>query len=133
MKTTDAFLIGIELGKFRKTIDEWEESKHKRAPNGQFSSTGGSAGNKLEEEGPSRKMSPLEAFKENARQFNEALQEGKKRGAHIVEFKGITGQTVKRYWTGARYEDRPSSLYEKSNTKYKMGGGTYKAEFRMPE
>ena len=81
--------------------------------------------------GGSQKLSPLQAFKENARQFNEALQEGRKRNAQIVEYKRIDGKTERRYWNGARYEDRPSQMYQNTGGKYKTEG-TYKAEFKMP-
>ncbi|WP_276691509.1 hypothetical protein [Acidaminococcus massiliensis] len=37
MKTKDALAIGIKLGRLQQTLDAWEESKHPRANNGQFS------------------------------------------------------------------------------------------------
>lgn len=43
MRTVDALRIGMELGKISRTLDAWEESKHKRADNGQFTSGGGSS------------------------------------------------------------------------------------------
>lgn len=73
------------------------------------------------------KVSPLTAFKENARQFNSALRDARRAKASIVEFKDVTGQTSKRYWNGATYTDRKSSLYEK---EFK---GTYKAKFKQPK
>lgn len=69
-------------------------------------------------------ISALQAFKENARQFNEALQQGKIRKASVVEFEDITGNETKRYWNGATYVDRKSALYEKDMH------GTYKARFK---
>lgn len=44
MKTADALKIGMALGRISKTLDAWEESKHPRADNGQFSSGGGGGG-----------------------------------------------------------------------------------------
>ena len=48
MKTKDALMIGFQLGRIQRTLDEWDESKHKRDENGQFSSTGGGGGSKSE-------------------------------------------------------------------------------------
>ena len=73
-------------------------------------------------------MSQLEAFKENARQFNEALEEARKRNAAVVEFTDITGKTFKRYWDGARYSDVKPSGALRSGTS-----GTYKASFTVPK
>lgn len=42
MKTRDALAIGIKLGRLQRTMDAWEESKHPRANNGQFSHSAGS-------------------------------------------------------------------------------------------
>lgn len=72
-------------------------------------------------------VSPLTAFKENAKQFNNALQEGRKRKASIVEFTDITGKVTKQYWNGATYTERSRSLYEK---EFK---GTHKASFKKPK
>ena len=45
MKTKDALAIGIKLGRLQRTVDAWEENKHPRAKNGQFShSAGGGSG-----------------------------------------------------------------------------------------
>lgn len=44
MRTEDALKIGMALGRISKTLDAWEESKHPRADNGQFSSGGGGGG-----------------------------------------------------------------------------------------
>jgi hypothetical protein len=44
MKTRDALAIGHALGRIERTLDAWEESKHKRAANGQFTSGGGGGG-----------------------------------------------------------------------------------------
>lgn len=41
MKTKDALAIGIKLGRLQWTLDAWEESKHPRADNGQFSHSAG--------------------------------------------------------------------------------------------
>ncbi len=68
--------------------------------------------------------SSLEAFRSNARQFNEALQKAKQQRASIVEYTDITGQTFKRYWNGASFVDRESALYEKERK------GLYKAKYR---
>lgn len=45
MRTADALKIGMALGRISKALDAWEESKHPRADNGQFSS-GGESSNK---------------------------------------------------------------------------------------
>ena len=44
MRTTDALIIGMELGRIRGALDAWEESKHPRADNGQFTSGAGGGG-----------------------------------------------------------------------------------------
>lgn len=44
MRVQDALMIGRALGRIEKTLDAWEESKHPRADNGQFSSSGGGGG-----------------------------------------------------------------------------------------
>ena len=41
MRTRDALAIGIRLGRLQRTLDAWEESKHPRANNGQFSHSAG--------------------------------------------------------------------------------------------
>ena len=76
-----------------------------------------------------RQHSALEMLRENARQLNEALAEGKRRGAAIVEFTDSMGKVYKQYWNGARYEDKPSSMQEQygGNTKFK---GTFKETFK---
>ena len=71
-------------------------------------------------------VSPLTAFRENSKQFNNALKEGRTRKASIVEFTDITGKVSKRYWNGATYTDRSNSLFEK---EFK---GTYKVSFKKP-
>ena len=68
--------------------------------------------------------SDLELFKENARQFNEAIQNAKAKKAAIVEFTDMKGTTYTRYWNGATFVDRASALYEKDRK------GTYKAKFK---
>ena len=44
MRTKDALMIGFQLGRIQRTLDAWEESKHPRADNGQFSSSPGGGG-----------------------------------------------------------------------------------------
>ena len=44
MRTTDALRIGMELGRIRGALDAWEENKHPRADNGQFTSGSGGGG-----------------------------------------------------------------------------------------
>lgn len=65
----------------------------------------------------------LDAFKENARQFNVAIEEAKKMKAAILEYTDITGTVFKRYWNGAAFVDRKSALYEKNRN------GVYKASY----
>lgn len=43
MRTTDALIIGMELGRIRGALDAWEESKHPRRPDGKFGSGGGNS------------------------------------------------------------------------------------------
>ena len=63
----------------------------------------------------------LEEFKENARQFNRAIEEAKQKKAAILEYTDITGTVFKRYWNGATFVDRQSALYEKDrNGVYKV-------------
>ena len=50
MKTKDALKIGMALGRMIGTLDAWEESKHPRADNGQFSSGGGGGSAKTKAE-----------------------------------------------------------------------------------
>lgn len=83
---------------------------------------GGSSGLKTEKVN----VSPLTVFKENARQLNEALVEGRAKQASVVEFTDATGTKFKRYWNGATYTDRASSLYEKEFH------GVYKKTFKKP-
>ena len=122
-----ALIVLVRAAK-RRAIKDYNENHDPST--GQFSSGGGSSANG-KTSGGGAKLSPLQAFKENARQFNEALIEGKKRNAQVVEYKRIDGKTERRYWNGARYEDRPSQMYQNTNGKYKTEG-TYKAEFKMP-
>ena len=63
-------------------------------------------------------MSILEVFKENARQFNEALAQARKLGKAVVRFTDCTGAEIRRYWNGARFTDRQKELHE---DKYMRG------------
>lgn len=74
-------------------------------------------------------MSALEAFKDNARQFNEAMREGERRRAAVIEFKDITGKVNKRYWNGAAYVDRSSALYTGATGRNSVNG-VYQAEYK---
>ena len=71
----------------------------------------------------------LEAFKDNARQFNEALREGERRRAAVIEFTDISGKLNKRYWNGAAYVDRSSALYTGATGKNAVSG-VYKSEYK---
>ena len=74
--------------------------------------------------------SPLEAFKENAKQFQDAIKEAISAKAAILEYTDITGAVVRRYWNGAMFVDKkPSGIYEKF---YKSHSGTYKKKFKAP-
>ena len=53
MKTYDAYRIGRAVERLSRTLDAWEESKHPRANNGQFSHSAGG--------GPSPKSNPKTA------------------------------------------------------------------------
>lgn len=93
--------------------------------------SGGGAGNSAQKAGNS-KVSALEAFRENASQLNAALQKAKEIGAAQLQYTDITGRTVNRYWNGATFTDRKSSLYETTSGKYKRTG-IYKAKFKEPK
>ena len=73
-------------------------------------------------------LSPLEAIRNNARQFNEALAEGRARNAEIVEYTDIMGIVRRRYWNGATWSERPSSMYART-TRYRASG-TYKTSYK---
>ena len=77
-------------------------------------------------------VSELEAFRENASQLNAALEKAKGIGAAQLQYTDITGRTVNRYWNGATFTDRKSSLYETTSGKYKRTG-IYKAKFKEPK
>ena len=79
----------------------------------------------------SNKPSALEVFKENANQFKRALQTGKENKAAIVEYTAVTGKTVKRYWDGSAYRDRPNSMYDSLSNKDMSG--TFISEFKEPK
>ena len=74
-------------------------------------------------EGEKNMGSSLDAFKENARQFNLAIEAAKEKKASIVEYTDMTGAVFKRYWNGAAFVDRASALYEKDRT------GVYTASY----
>lgn len=70
MRTRDALAIGIKLGRLQRTLDAWEESKHPRANNGQFSHSaggGGSTGGKApKDSGSGKTLKGQEAVKKVA-------------------------------------------------------------------
>lgn len=59
MRTTDALRIGMELGRIRGALDAWEENKHPRSDNGQFTSGAGGGGAKA------RKAAKTDVFKKH--------------------------------------------------------------------
>ncbi len=63
-------------------------------------------------------MSYLKIFRENARQFNEALATARKLGKAVVKFTDCTGKEYRRYWNGATFTDRARELHE---DKYMRG------------
>ena len=80
MKVQDAFRIGRALGRIERALDAWEESKHPRADNGQFSSGGGGGGSSGQS-GTSSAQGKADAFvkkynlsKEDRRDVQEGLQ-----------------------------------------------------------
>lgn len=80
MRVQDAFSIGRALGRIERTLDAWEESKHPRADNGQFSSSGGGSGSSSGKSGSSA-QSKADAFakkhklsKEDKADIREGLQ-----------------------------------------------------------
>lgn len=78
-----------------------------------------------------RKVSALEVFKENARQFNEAKEAAKEARASKLEFTTVTGEKINFYWNGAAFTERKVTLPEGSG-RYRTGG-TYKAKFKPPK
>lgn len=84
---------------------------------------------KSSSENQTGRISYLEAFKENSRQFNAALQRARDEGYAQLQYTAITGQVINRYWNGATFTDRKSSLYESLNPKYKRKG-VLKVKFR---
>ncbi len=78
-------------------------------------------------QGTTVNVSPLTAFKENASQFNRALQKARDNRASVLEYVGITGKVEKRYWNGATFTDRAASLYTKDRT------GTVRVKFKKPK
>ena len=76
-----------------------------------------------------KKVSALTAFKENAKQLNEAKAEAKKRKAAEVHYTDMTGKTYKLYWNGASYGDKKSNMA----AQYSEMSGVYKAKFKIPE
>lgn len=70
----------------------------------------------------------LAAFKSNAKQFNNALHEGRKRSAAIVEYTDLYGKIHKRYWNGVTYTDRKSSLF--TNGDRYAHKGVYQAKYK---
>lgn len=80
MRVQDALMIGRALGRIEKTLDAWEESKHPRADNGQFSSSGDGGGSSSGKSGGSA-QSKADAFakkhnlsKEDKEDIREGLQ-----------------------------------------------------------
>ena len=80
----------------------------------------------------STQPSPLVVVRENARQFNEALQEGRRRKAAVIEFEGVDGKVYKRYWNGAAYVDRAVDLQSWGFTNTGVSG-TYSTKFKVPK
>ena len=79
MRVQDALMIGRALGRIERTLDAWEESKHPRADNGQFSSGGG--GGSSSGKGSGSAQSKADAFakkyklsKEDKADIREGLQ-----------------------------------------------------------
>lgn len=56
---------------------------------------------------------------------------GKENKAAIVEYTDVTGKTVKRYWDGSTYRDRPSLMYNSLSNKDMSG--TFKSKFEEPK
>lgn len=68
--------------------------------------------------------SSLEIFKDNARQFNDALKKAQVAKASIVEFTDVTNTVFRRYWNGSTFVDRKAALYERERK------GIYKAKYK---
>ena len=77
-------------------------------------------------------VSELTQVRENYSQLQTAIRTVREQGASKVEYIGIDGKTVNRYWNGATFTDRRSSLYESQDPKYKRNG-IYKAKSKPPK
>lgn len=76
-----------------------------------------------------KKVSDLQVFRENAKQYNQAKINGKKNKALVIEYKNVLGGTNRLYWNGATYSDRQSTM-GMQKTEF---SGTYKAKFKKPK
>lgn len=84
--------------------------------------TAGSSGNSA----PA--VSSLEAFREDARQLNQAIAGANLANAAEIVYHSMTGKTIRKYWDGGRYGDRPSSLAQRYSSK----SGVFEATFQEP-
>ena len=87
----------------------------------------GGRGGSSKLESNSQKISALKIFKENAAQFNKAIERAKTEKASILEYTEATGKIFTRYWNGATFTDRKSALYERERK------GTLKVKFKIPK
>lgn len=78
-----------------------------------------------------KKPTALEAFKENSRQLNVALEEGQKRNALEVHYTDMTGKVYKHYWNGAKFV--ADKIKQDMAKKYGKKAGIYKASFKKPK
>lgn len=78
-----------------------------------------------------KKPTALEAFKENSRQLNVALEEGQKRNALEVHYTDMTGKLYKSYWNGSKFTG--DKVKQDMAKKYGKKAGIYKASFKKPK
>ena len=108
MRTTDALRIGMELGQIRGALDAWEENKHPRADNGQFTSGAGGGGGSPKTQGTPRStkgklnVQGLKKVKELQRKSDEL---GKKLRRTYTHLSDSEKKTVNKAFEAARNGD----------------------------
>ena len=114
--------------------DNWEEFANKATKEKSVSRNARydtSRANKESKPSTKKKPTALEAFKENSRQLNVALEEGQKRNALEVHYTDMTGKLYKSYWNGAKFT--ADKVKQDMAKKYGKKAGIYKTSFKKPK
>lgn len=138
MRTTDALIIGMELGRIRGALDAWEESKHPRADNGQFTSGAGGSGStstkgasKISDKHKKALQNQLEAhiFSKNPNGAGERTQIA----SNEMEFAGITNEEMVKMLNAydPKYEYRIDVEEKKGN--FWTNGAKIKKQYLVRE